>query len=306
MSIKRNVAAVVLLILSLLVAGCGGGGGGGTATPAAPSTFTISGRTILNGSGLSGVTVTIAQGSAVSTATTDASGIFQGGVADGTYTITPALAGYTFAPASQTITVSGGNLSVPQNFSATAAATSFTVSGKVTVGGTALPGVAVTIAGAKSASTVTDGSGNYSFSGVPNGLCTVTPVLSGYTFSPLSRTVTVSNADLTVSDFAATATPPATTFTVSGKVTLNGSGLGWVSVQISSMSGLSGNLITNATGNFSFTDVPNGDYTITPAINGYIFTPASRTVTVTNGNATVADFTAASTAGSTGSVTFTW
>jgi hypothetical protein len=70
-----------------------------------------------------------------------------------------------------------------------------------------LSGVTITLSGAGSATTITNTSGNYSFSGVANGSYTVTPSLTGYTFSPASSVVTVSGANVTVSNFVATAIP---------------------------------------------------------------------------------------------------
>jgi hypothetical protein len=42
------------------------------------------------------------------------------------------------------------------------------------------------------------------------------------------------------------------------------------------------NTQTDSSGNFSFTDLPDGNFTVTPASNDYTFTPASAPVTVTN------------------------
>lgn len=82
-----------------------------------PNSFDISGSITLNGTGLSGVTVSAGS----YTATTLASGAYTiSGVPNGSYTLTPAKSGYSFSPASATATVS--NTSVTgQNFTATAA-----------------------------------------------------------------------------------------------------------------------------------------------------------------------------------------
>lgn len=57
-----------------------------------------------------------------------------------------------------------------------------------------------------SGSVVADGSGNYSITGLPNASYTITPSLAGYTFSPTSRAVTVSGADVGGVNFTATKT----------------------------------------------------------------------------------------------------
>ena len=48
-----------------------------------------------------------------------------------------------------------------------------------------------------STSTTTSSTGAYTLSGVANGTYTLTPSLSGYTFSPVNRSVTVSSANVT-------------------------------------------------------------------------------------------------------------
>lgn len=53
---------------------------------------------------------------------------------------------------------------------------------------TGLPGVTMTLGSDASASTTTDSNGTYSFYVPAGGTYTVTPSLSGYTFSPVSQT----------------------------------------------------------------------------------------------------------------------
>jgi hypothetical protein len=86
----------------------------GSGTP--PVTYSVSGTITLSGSGLSGVTVT----AGASSGTTNSSGAYTiSGLANGTYTVTPSLSGYTFSPTSQSVTVSGANVT-GINFTATA------------------------------------------------------------------------------------------------------------------------------------------------------------------------------------------
>ena len=87
-----------------------------TGSGTGPATYTVSGTITLSGAGLSGVTVSTTGGSA----TTNSSGAYTiSGLANGSYTLTPALAGYTFTPASQPVTVNGANVT-GINFTATA------------------------------------------------------------------------------------------------------------------------------------------------------------------------------------------
>ncbi len=164
----------------------------------AASTYSISGTITYNGSGLSGVSVTAGSVSA----TTNASGAYTiNGVANGTYTVTPSLSGYTFSPASQSVTVNSANVT-GINFTASGGTVTYSISGTITAGGSSLSGVTVSTG---SASATTNSSGTYTISGLGNGTYTVTPSLSGYTFSPASQSVTINGANKTGINFAGTA-----------------------------------------------------------------------------------------------------
>lgn len=75
---------------------------------AAPSTWSVSGTvTTSTGVGISGVTV----GTGAASTTTNSSGAYTlGGLANGSYTLTPSLSGYTFSPAGSSVTVNGANV----------------------------------------------------------------------------------------------------------------------------------------------------------------------------------------------------
>ena len=106
----------VLAVSLLAILGCGGGGGGGN-TPASPgggtpATYSASGH-IASGSGvvLPGVTLSLT-GQASATTSSDASGNFTfSGLASGSYTLTPTLGGYSFAPTSLPLTIGSSNSS---------------------------------------------------------------------------------------------------------------------------------------------------------------------------------------------------
>jgi hypothetical protein len=61
------------------------------------------------------------------------------------------------------------------------------------------------LSGATSAIATADSSGNYAFTGLVTGNYTVTPTKIGYTFSPMSAQVSVTNRNVSVTTFAATA-----------------------------------------------------------------------------------------------------
>jgi inhibitor of cysteine peptidase len=97
-----------------------------------------------------------------------------------------------------------GNLSAGTTVAVTTKAIpTFTISGKVTLNGTALANVSLTLAGAGNGATKTDASGNYSFTGVRIGSYSITPSITGYLFAPAFRLVSISTADATAQDFAA-------------------------------------------------------------------------------------------------------
>ncbi len=78
------------------------------------------------------------------------------------------------------------------------------VSGTVTGGDGGLPGVQVTVTGTTALGTRTNAEGIFSLLGLGDGDYTVIPELSGYTFSPAQRTVTLSGAPVSGIDFVAT------------------------------------------------------------------------------------------------------
>lgn len=67
----------------------------------------------------------------------------------------------------------------------------------------------VTLSGPASATTATNSSGNYSFTGLDNGLYVVVPSKAGYEFSPSSASVTLNSASVSGINFTAAALPPA-------------------------------------------------------------------------------------------------
>ena len=101
-----------------------------------PGDYSISG-TITNSSGAGIGGVTVSNGSV--TATTSSTGAYTlTGVGNGTYTLTPSLSGYTFSPASRSVTVNGANVT-GQDFTGTGSSTGNwqTQSGSLASGGSA-------------------------------------------------------------------------------------------------------------------------------------------------------------------------
>jgi len=243
-------------------------------TDTAPTTFSVSGTVRgTNGLGLASAAVQVGS---VST-TTSASGAYSvAGLDAGTYSVTASRIGYTMAPASRTVTV-GPNQSGVDFTGTLVQGPTYSIAGSVLLGGVGLGSVQIS-AGGQSA--ITSSGGGYTISGLNAGTYTVSAARSGYTISPVSRTVTVGPSASGI-NFAASLN----TFAVSGTVRQNGVGLGGVSVTDGTRS-----VTTGAGGQYTLTGVPPGLYTITPTLAGNVFAPASRSVTVIASDQTGLDF----------------
>ena len=159
----------------------------------------------------------------------------------------------------------GGN----SNSDSSAPVSEYSISGSITLNGAALAGATVTLSGASSATTTTDANGNYSFTGLSNGSYTITPTLIGYNFSNTSDAVTINGASVTVSTEIATSSS-SSTYSISGTVTSGGAPLSGVTITLSGTS--SGTATTDTNGDYSFTGLADGSYTVTPSLAGYTFT----------------------------------
>jgi len=254
------------------------------------ATFAVRGNVLnSNGTGMPNVLVARRQGNTVFRVATDAAGQYEfRGVRDGVYQIalepTPAINGFTFTPPTREVTVTTTNLST-NNFFAM-----FSISGNVANNhGVPIPNVQITRrAGSSAVTTVTDANGNYRFSDVRSGNYTLevnpTPAMAGMSLSPALRSLTVVSNNLTNQNFNAW-------FSISGRVTDSGTGLGLANVEVKREQGLSTvRAFTDAQGNYQFRDVRSGSYSITPVLRGSSFVPASRNVTVGTGSTTGVNF----------------
>jgi hypothetical protein len=169
------------------------------------------------------------------------------------------------------------------NFTATPSAR-FSISGKVTTGGSGLAGVTVSTNGASATTATTATDGTYTLSGLAVGTYTVSPSRTGYAFSPTYRTISLSTANASGINF--TATDNGGLYSLKGVVTLGGSGLSGVKVAAGSKSAT-----TAASGAYTLTGVSAGTYQVTPSREGYSFSPNSRSVTVA-GDTTGINFSA--------------
>lgn len=297
---RRAIIWAALLLPVLFLCGCAGlvSGKNSQAVPAPnPQNYTISG-TITPAAGGSGATVALS-GTASGTTTANASGAFTfSGLANGTYTITPSHAGYTFSPSSASVTINGADVTSGVSFTATAqGGQTYSISGTIspTAGGS---GATVTLSGAAAASTTADSAGNYTFSGLANGTYAVTPSLSGYAYTPTSQSAIVNGANVTGVNFAAQSSP---TFSISGTISPT---LGGSAATVTLTGTAAATTTTNGAGSYTFTGLPNGNYTVTPTNTGFSFTPVNQSVTVSSANVPGVNFSA--TAEVPHSVALTW
>lgn len=163
----------------------------------------------------------------------------------------------------------------------------YSLSGNVSSGGSALSGVTMMLSGASSATVTTDANGNYTFNGLSNGSYTITPSKTGFSFTPTSKIQSVSGANVTAVSFTATAV---STFSISGTVTAAGAGLPGVTLTLGGAS--TATTTTDVNGSYTLSGLANGSYTITPGKVGTTFTPTSSPQIVNGANLTAVNFTA--------------
>jgi Putative Ig domain len=180
----------------------------------------------------------------------------------------------TSAGASQTVSIKvtdakglTNTVSSTINIVAPSCSSNCTISG--TVSGPTISGVtiALSVGPTTKPNTTTDSSGNYSFTGLTGGTYTVTPSLAGYTFSPVTPSVTTSSST-TTQNFTETST--LTSYSVSGTLTYAGSKTGRTFIRIFS-SGCSGNCGNSAYAGTSLATKPSSGgtaYTIRGLLPG--------------------------------------
>ena len=148
-------------------------------------------------------------------------------------------------------TAGGGNTADP----------TYVLSGKVT--GVVQQGVTISLSGAAMATTTTNTSGAYSFSGLTNGYYTVTASLANYAFNPASRPSAINYANAVTPDFISEHA-----YSISGNV-VNGSAVAIADVVMTLTGGglaSAQTVTTDSVGNYTFSGmVTNGTYTLTPS-----------------------------------------
>jgi inhibitor of cysteine peptidase len=247
--------------------------------------FTLSGIATLNGKALPGVTMTLG-GDDSATTTTDALGKYSfTTLLKGNYTVSASLAGYVFNPAVTAFSITTVNIATANFAARSTSDTSFyTLSG--TVSGATYTNVTLVLSGTLSGTVMTDGSGNYAFSNLPEGNYNVTPAKAGFTFGPLSTGASLT-IDTTGINFTSS-TGAGATYSMSGKASYNGAGLPGVTMTLGGTAGAT--VMTDSNGNYTIKGLKNGAYTLTPSMSGYDFTPVSTSKTIAGANITGINF----------------
>jgi hypothetical protein len=231
-------------------------------------TYTISGN-----AGIAGATLSYTDGSA-KTATADGSGNYSFSVSyNWSGTVTPSLTGYSFSPANK---VYSNVLSNQSSQDYTSTAVTYTISGNAGIAGATL---SYTDSSAKTATA--DGSGNYSFTVSYNWSGTVTPSLTGYSFSPANKVYSNVLSNQSTQDYTATAV----TYTISGNAGIAGATLSYTD-------GSAKTATADGSGNYSFTVSYNWSGTVTPSLTGYSFSPANKVYSNVLSNQSTQNYTA--------------
>ncbi len=196
--------AVLAMAAVLLLSGCSGMVSSANST-GNPTSFSIAG-TISPLAGGNGATLTLS-GAASATATADSAGNYTfTGLANGTYTIVPSHAGFTFTPNSQSMTVNGANVA-GMNFTANGA----TVAPTITT-----PPANQTVAAGQTATftVVAGGTAPLSYQWQKNGANITGATSASYT-TPITTTADSGSAfAVVVTNTAGTVTSAAATLTV--------------------------------------------------------------------------------------------
>lgn len=231
-------------------------------------TATITGSVTAEGAGLGGVNVRLtglSTGTATTTTTSNGSYVFTK-LRAGSYQVE--ISGFDenaveFSVTSRAVTVGVGESGVA-SFKGAYLRTAG-ISGRVTVEGSGLAGVTVSLSGLESMTAATDSAGQYAFTELRAGSYQVE--ISGFDenaveFSVTSRAVTVGTGESGVASFEGIYLRTAG---ISGRVTVEGSGLAGVTVSLSGLESMTAT--TDGAGQYAFTGLRAGSYTV--GISGF-------------------------------------
>jgi hypothetical protein len=238
--------------------------------PPSGQTFAISGTV----SPAPSATTTLSlSGTASGTTTAGSNGTYSfSGLAAGTYAVTPSASGFGFNPTTQAALITNSDVTGVNFAAASQNGPTFTIAGTISPA-SAGNGAAVVLSGPVGATATANLGGSYSFPALTNGTYSVTPIKSGFVFTPGAQTATVSGANLTGVNFTGTAASQqvhtvslnwrASTSTVNGynvyRSTVNGSGFVKLNTSlISSLTYSDGSVSSGTTYFYVATSVDSG------------------------------------------------
>jgi hypothetical protein len=236
-----------------------------------PVTFTIAGRLTSENAPLPGVTMTLA-GSATATVTTDDQGAYSFLLpAEGSYSVTPSLAHYTFRPAGITV----NNLIEDHSDDFAGTLIRHAIAGRVSnTNNYGISGVQIVLSGFTTATTTTDADGGFSFSDLAEGQdYTIAAKLKYFIFDRPSYSFN----DLASNQYAGFIINPAR-YGLSGRVTRSdGSAVTGATVNLSGPQ--SATSTTDTSGNYSFSNLlAANNYLVSVSRINYSFSPAAAPV----------------------------
>ncbi len=259
-------------------------------------TASVTGTVTLENTGLGGVTVQLS-GMSTATATTDDNGEYAfTGLRMGSYSVE--ISGFdsgeiAFSATASAVTVGVGESRIV-TFDGTYLRTAG-IHGRVSVQGEGLEGVTVSLSGGPDATdmtTETDAAGQYSFAGLRAGDYAVG--ISGYDTDDYEFEVTSQNVTVALGE---TANVPfegvlLRTSGVSGRVSVEGMGLGDIPVTLSMGDEAADSAMTDAGGLYAFSGLAAGDYTVGIMVEGeaYVFETMSMDVSVGDDETAIVNF----------------
>jgi parallel beta-helix repeat protein len=216
-----------------------------------PITYTISGN-----SGAAGATLSYMDGTP-KTATADGSGNYTLTVSyNWSGTVTPSKTGYIFTPTSRIYT----NVTANKTGENYAAILTYAISGNAGVASATLSYTDGTLKTA-----TTNSSGNYTLIVSSNWSGTVTPSLTGYIFTPTSKTYSNVTANKTGENYTAAGI----TYTISGNAGVAGATLSYTDGTLKTVT-------ADSSGNYTLPVSYNWSGTVIPSKTGYAFVPGSK------------------------------
>jgi len=114
-----------------------------------------------------------------------------------------------------------------------------------------------------------------------------------YTFTATATNAVGTSVSSPPSNAVTVLAPPVNTYSITGSIKGAGNSLGLAGVSVTLAGSGSTTATTDSNGNYIFAGAHNGSYTITPALAGYTFTPAAKTIAVNGMDSINNDFTAA-------------